>query len=721
MNAFRERRPVEIDDSLPAYTAEKRIENGTPVLYLNGKKTAPLIYALSDVPISNPLTAQAQKNIANFAAQGINIVSTDVNLCKGWRRTRDYRPDFLIGDLTAIIETNPKAAVLLRLHVNAPYWWMRDNPDELCVYGVGGVPYVDDGEYERVIDGDEDNRMRASIASEKWKTDASVALKKLLEGIMDTPQGRHVVGIQIAGGVYGEWHQWSSGYHPDYGKPMIDYFRRYLREKYDTDEALKAAWKDPNATIDGAVPAPPQLRQPENGAPYRHPRESAYAVDSLRALQRCVPDAILHFARVIRENWDRPLLIGTFYGYYDSWEVKIGGHLEIQRLFDGGLVDYISGPFQYHPPLRTISGTSCARGMLESARLHGVLWLTEMDNPPIGSPQWVGGDPQRRQESIALLKRNILEPFTRGMGAWFFDHRLVLDLGYNTTIYIKKGWWDHPELLREVRGLRRIADHTAKKAYRPQAQVLCVFDPLSRYYSAARDLYSWDNAPLMFSALGRSGVIYDSVYFDDLQLVDPDRYKCILFVHTPLLTEARRELVASRLAGEGRHLVWINTSGYLDDRVYSDENITRASGIRVRETTAPTDMTLALDGKRYRMAGAEPYSLHFSPQDPEAEILGWFGNTDIPAAARKAFSDHTAWYFSLFPSDRDALRELFRQMGVHIYSEGGEALMVGGGIAVACTEQGGELLLRLPDGLEIRDTLPPMTTAVYDTATGRRL
>lgn len=83
MTEYIERRPVEIDENCPPYTAERRVEDGSPVLYLNGQKTAPLIYALSDVPISSPLTAQAQRNIANFAQQGINIVSTCVNLCKG--------------------------------------------------------------------------------------------------------------------------------------------------------------------------------------------------------------------------------------------------------------------------------------------------------------------------------------------------------------------------------------------------------------------------------------------------------------------------------------------------------------------------------------------------------------------------------------------------------------------------------------------------------------
>lgn len=719
---YAERRPIEIEDLREAYTAEKRIENGTPVLYVNGQRTAPLIYALSDIPISNPLTAQAQRNIANFAAQGVNLVCTDVNLAKGWHKVKSYNPDFLLGDLTAVIETNPHAAILLRLHMNPPYWWMRDFPDELCIYGVGGVPYVDDGEYERLIDGDESNRMRVSLASEKWKADATVALHCLLEGIRNTPQGKHVVGIQIACGVYGEWHQWGFSYHPDYGRPMTDYFRTYLRQTYRTDAALREAWRDPLVSLDTATLAPPHMRDSAQDTPYRRPAESARVVDSLKALQMCIPDAILHFARAIREVWGRPLLIGTFYGYYDSWPlIYVGGHLETQRLFDGGLVDYISGPFHYHGLLRSMAGIGCSRGLVESARLNGVLWITEMDNPPVGSPAVVGGLPERRAESVALMKRQVLEPFTRGMGTWFYDHRLVLDLGYNTTIYIKKGWWDHPALLREVRRLKRITDRTAQTPYRPQAEVLCVFDTQSRYYSNARDVFSGENAALMFNALGKSGALYDSIDFADLERIDVAQYKCILFLHVPYLDEARRKMIRETLAGNGKHLLWFNTSGYLNEEDYAEGHIGEISGIRVRRVDAPSAMRLSLGEREYAVAAQETYSLQFAPEDADAEIVGFFDGTEIPAAAKKRLADHTAWYFSVFPSDCRALREIFREVGVHIYSEGGEALLIGGGIVVVSTDEARDLNIRMPSGLVIREALPDMTTAVYDMVSGKRL
>ena len=36
MMEYEERRPVEIDENCPPFTAERRLENNSPVLYLNG-------------------------------------------------------------------------------------------------------------------------------------------------------------------------------------------------------------------------------------------------------------------------------------------------------------------------------------------------------------------------------------------------------------------------------------------------------------------------------------------------------------------------------------------------------------------------------------------------------------------------------------------------------------------------------------------------------------
>lgn len=52
--------------------------------------------------------------------------------------------------------------------------------------------------------------MRRSLASQAWKRDATQNLKEMLKDLAASPEGRSVVGLQVAGGVYGEWHPWAT-------------------------------------------------------------------------------------------------------------------------------------------------------------------------------------------------------------------------------------------------------------------------------------------------------------------------------------------------------------------------------------------------------------------------------------------------------------------------------------------------------------------------------
>lgn len=702
------------------HTAEKRIECGSPVLYLNGKKSAPILYALSDIPASNPLTAQAQRNIAQFAEQGFRLFSTYIPLYKGWRKNRPYNPDFILGELAAILETCPSASILLRLYVNPPYWWMRDNPDELCEYGI--VAYEDSGEYERMIIGDEENEMRASLASEKWKHDAGEALVELLNAIINTPQGHHVVGIQIAGGVYGEWHQWGFKYQPDYGKAFVSFFRKYIKEKYNDEATLRRAWNDENASFKTAVPAPPSLRYRENMPVYRDPRTDAYVVDSLTALMRCAPDAIMYFSQIIRKTWKRPLLIGAFYGYYDSWDNSYAsGHLDVERLSDSGAVDFYAAPFRYDRVLRSINGVASARGFLESERLNGILWFTEMDNPPIGSAKQVGGDPERRDESIACLRRNVLEPICRGMGVWFFDHRLVLDTGMACTIYLKKGWWDHPALMREAHLLHQISEFCASKPYQPAADVLLVFGIESSYYSVACDAFSRENERGLFMAVGKSGVAYDSIYLHDLEKAEIERYCCVIFVDTVFISNKIRAYIQEHVAKSGRSIVWINACGLISEINAGVQNIVDLNGITLKHSDSCGTVVYREPFASINVSPPVPYSTLFSAEDSYATTVATFADTDETAALVRKTKDYVQWYFSQFPTSSDILRELFRISGAHIYCEQNVALLAGNGLLVVTVDCETDVEIRLRNGCIVSDNLPSMTTAIFDEQSGERL
>ncbi len=75
-----------------------------------------------------------------------------------------------------------------------------------------------------------------------------------------------------------------------------------------------------------------------------------------------------------------------------------------------------------------IDGAPLQRSMLESMRLNNMLWLTEMDQHPLGTEDRIGGDPKKYDETIALLRRNFLQPLFAGEGMWYYEQIM---LGYN--------------------------------------------------------------------------------------------------------------------------------------------------------------------------------------------------------------------------------------------------------------------------------------------------
>ena len=61
--------------------------DGSVGLYIDEKKVAPILYALSDIPGAAANTLYAYENIKNFGAAGINLVSIDANISVGWHKS----------------------------------------------------------------------------------------------------------------------------------------------------------------------------------------------------------------------------------------------------------------------------------------------------------------------------------------------------------------------------------------------------------------------------------------------------------------------------------------------------------------------------------------------------------------------------------------------------------------------------------------------------------
>lgn len=701
------------------YNAEIKTADGSVGLYINGEKTAPVLYALSDIPASRSNTAQAQRNIANFARAGINLVSVDTAICIGWHKSSPIEFDAVQAEIAGALDANPDAGIMIRLHMNPPYWWIRDNPDE-CVL-VNGELGVDDGEQARLIRGDDaaDNHLRASIASEKWLDEVSDILAQLCRALCDTEEGRHVIAIQVAYGMFGEWHQWVN----DTSEPMNRRLRKYLHEKYGTVDALREAWGDNEVDFDNAQMKPDWTQKASLGD-YRDPADSMQIIDSQYTIQLTTVEAISRFCRVVKENWNRPVLAGTFYGYYvcvAEQSAPVRGHLLPERMFEDENVDFLSGPFPYDDNRKLVVGAPMSRGVLESCRLNGKLWLTEMDQRPEGIDYFVHGDPDKLDETIFQLRKCTFHPILGGQGFWYYDHRVIPKLlGAGVTnsmagsIYRKVGWWDTPELMEEIEKIQAVMKEYTDRPYKPAAEVLIVHNPKGRFYQKnfTEDEYQ------LHSSISFAGAPYDEIYLPDLEIADMDRYKCIIFTNCVLLTDTDREMIKRRC--DGKSLLFTGAAGFTDGISANLENVESLTGMKVgvldREERCARSVWNKCEG-----ASVENKTMGISPQiyiesGYDTELLRYTESGKIACARRGNM------FFAAFQrTSTDFMREILRESGVHIYCESGDAIQAGCGLVILNCYEGGERELTLKNGKKITVSLPRCTSAIFDSESGERI
>jgi hypothetical protein len=180
--------------------------------------------------------------------------------------------------------------------------------------------------------------------------------------------------------------------------------------------------------------------------------------------------------------------------------------------------------------------------------------------------------------------------------------------------------------------------------------------------------YMGKNHLLLIKAAVRSGAAFDIAYFNDLDTIDIDRYKCVVFANVVFMDKARRDLVRKRVCGNGRYVVFIGLDGYSNGEKLDPELISDISGIALRED----------NGKRLDIA-TEQYSAFVSVRPALAESTVFLSPGDVPApvfavmddtadkaawfidgtvsrlnktvAACKDFATWRSWYFSLLPAD----------------------------------------------------------------------
>ena len=722
----------------PPLSSTVEMRAGRPTLLLNGVPHTPLIYALSDCPGARWTWEEVPaRNIFLFGQQGVRLFQVDIwfEQMLGADNTLDLT--LARKQIAGIVSQCPEAAVMLRLHVNAPRAWCEAHRDECFGYADTTIEDPLPWGLGRPLGEDGRRPLRASFASQPWLAWAQAHLTDFCARLGATPEGGAVFSIQLANGLYGEWHQFGFLHHdPDTGGAATRSFRRWLRDRYGSDASLASAWHRPGIRIDEVVPPDSAARERADLGPLRDPRKQQDVIDYFTWLHTTMADTLLALAANVKRSWPRPVVTAAFQGYFygQFGRNAAGSHLAHDKILASPHLDCLCSPASYTDGVRALGGSGHGRGITGAVRRAGKLWLDENDHGTflVGCP-WDRHFKTTLEDDIAMLRRNALMPVLRGGGQWWYDFGMVAGTPAFAT-HGNVGWWDHPRLAAEIQAIRRVAQARHDQPFLRQPDVLVIHDPWSFCHTVAKrwslEGFKFGDQPPagpnpftgrgmdgLLEGLYHSGLVFDEALIGELATLDLSPFKLIIFGSTVVLDETQRQLIASKVAASGRHVVLTGYVGWSNGREIGGNLAAALSGIPTTGSDTDTPVsTLALDSAVEQQTLEAPKHVPVYTV-PEAQTIGRWADGQTSAAWLRT-DTATWWSFALSPVAPGILRALGRRAGCHVINDHDDATSLGDGLLMIHTLPGGDRQLHLPGGKTLSVTLPARSTTVYDAQTG---
>jgi len=729
-------------EKISNYSAQIKLHNGTPTLFLDGKPAFYGVWWCSAPQVDGWSSAGLGRD--NAADTGIHIYAFDVGgeeWC-GPAEGRKSHFDFSTVEMrfNRIIKEDPKALFHLRINLERwAKWWHDLYPEEL----------------EIVSDGSRD---RQSFASEVWRKQAKEFLRAYIGYLQKIGLADRVISYQVGAGHTGEWVKGKvsmSFLTGDYSPPMRRYFRSWLRERYSNDlTLLQNAWNNPKVTFETAeVPSASEQFQTKHFT-FRDPHQEQNVIDYYRSLADLCSDLVIDFCRTVKEGTAGKSLAGAFYGYLmelawnagffsegpdsDYSTYQRSGHFGFAKVLNSPHVDFLVSPYSYG--FRGMGGEGCGMLLTESLRLHNKIYIYEEDSRTHTlATEPFYGRAMNLSETTAFLRRNFAYNLTRGQGMWWLINKGHVDIASEPAF---------KSMLKDFEELGTFALQTDRS---PCAEIAVLVDDESFFYETVKnDL----DMPLIFKqrliGLAHMGAPYDLYLLRDFIEGKLRPYKLYIFLNPIQLDEKRREALKKEIRKEGRTALWIYAPGYIKDSP-SLENMIDLTGFKfgmnkhpwasflhITEFNHPITTQLSQDlywGTDSRLAP------NFYLDDPEATVLGqavFAQGTCKPGFGVKVFPDWNSIYISVPNVPSSVLRGIACFAKIHLYNDQGDVLSVSRELLSVHTISGGLRNFSLPQKVEIiydllnrkiiaretdsfEVTLSPVSTVLYYTGDESRL
>ncbi len=695
-------------DLVPVQKTSEKLEakvalyKGRNVIWVNGKPMAPLMYSGTEHS-RDTWTGQPRKSIEEFTALGYEIIQTDMWFKYSLRPDGTFDIDGIRKQLAGILEVNPKAKIVVRINVSAPRWWLDKNPTEFCKVTC-----------ERAEKNTFSGNTAESLASEKYAEFARKYLKLFLEELSKTPESDRVIGFHIGGGVYGEWHYYGIYQEPDASAPMRQKFAAFARSRYGDIGQINAAWKTTFKSLDEIVVPSFDRRYEMGDGDFRDPQRDRYVIDYYQCQQATVGSLVNGLAKLTKETWPRPAIVGLFYGYfYGGWTVGAqASQFDIKTLFRSPYVDYFAGPYES----RSMYGSGSFRTLTDSVALNGKVWISEHDGcthlGDIGIVKFPDL-PRNEAESLGRMRRNFMYCLTDNAGQWWYD------FGPRN----KSGWWSTPALLSEAKHLLGLENACMEQPYAKPSDVLVVYDMSAFNYMrpAKVDKITPKINEAMSDSLLGTGAAFDRIFLMDLPKADLSRYKMVIFGNTFAMDAAERAYIKEHIMKGGRSVVFMSGAGYTDGSKNDVALISDLVGMRVEKAAKPDPaVNVTLNGQSYALDARGVVS-QFKVGGDGVQSLGTYASGEV-AMAVKNIGGSRVYYFGVpFKAPLEGFKALLAAAGVRTYVSNTverDYVAVGGGIIAIYSVAGGEKTIKPTNGSSKKVLMQPFSTQFFDLQSG---
>jgi|GEM_PF-274756 len=678
-------------ESVNPLRARMVMQGGRFRIEINGKPMEPLSFR-SFRP--------EERNIREFHNAGVRLMSVlhtgmdctlDVpysHFGEIWTGEGKYDFDAFDRQMDLFLKNAPDTYFNIFLQLDTRGWFLKENPDH-------------PNSYWNLVE---------TAGNTAWRERTAKYLQDMLRYV-EGKYGDRVFSYSLLCGSSTEWYTNSQGR----GRPDAA-----IREHPMKTEAFRKFTGDPTATM-----PPMEILQRTSHGIFRDPVKDADALRYWKFHHDIIGDAIVWFCAKTQEVLQHKKLLGLYYGYLtqlNSERLLQEGHLASEKVWNCPDLDIIYAPAKYGKP-RDFEGASGYLLTLDSLKLHGKMVFQEIDHTTYIAPQTVenghaipGSGTKLKDEfqTRMVLRREFALTLTKLTAMWWFD--------------FFGGYYYSAPLMKEVANMVRVQHRLKDVAMESVAEIAVFGDVRSMFHINARSGIAEDLLVNPPDELMRCGAPYDIYNFSDIghDKLPLDRYKLCIFLNAFLIPEDRKEMIRRKFRDKGRTLLWLYAPDYIRPDGFSLDGISEITGIQVATRTADdSKVTVKPEGTFSRMKQAASFDftpgkrpdagrVHtfdmrsaqatetrplFEVKDENAETWGVYASDGAVALAAKKKAGHTSVYCAVGNIPATVFREIARQAGVHIYTEGSDPLYINSRLIGIHMQSGEVPEIKFPSGV----------------------